>query len=124
MRVISESAERTTTTPAGQMIGLAAPSQGSKEVCSWRVRLNPDVAGPVHAIDRDQVWVPVSGLFSFTVGDETVTAGVGQAVLVSSGELRQIKVVEAPAEAIVSMAPGGVASVPGNDKSIPLPWAE
>jgi mannose-6-phosphate isomerase-like protein (cupin superfamily) len=124
MRVYDETDERTTRTPAGAMTGLAAPSQGSKEVCVWRVRLSPDVAGPTHAIDRDQVWVPVSGTFAFTVGDETATVGVGQAVLLPSGALRQITVVEAPAEAIVSMAPGGVATVPGNDKSIPLPWAE
>jgi quercetin dioxygenase-like cupin family protein len=124
MRVISETADRTITTPAGVMTGLAAPSQGSEQVCTWRVRLNPEVPGPTHVIDRDQVWMPLSGVFEFTVDGEAALVSAGQAVCVPSGATRQVKVAEAPAEAIVAMVPGGVATMPGMDKTIPLPWAE
>lgn len=71
MNVVSESEQRTTKTPAGSMFGLAAPSQGSAEVSTWRVELGADSVTPVHIIDREQVWMPLSGEFEVEVEGET-----------------------------------------------------
>jgi quercetin dioxygenase-like cupin family protein len=124
MYVVSESEQRTTKTPAGAMFGLAAPSQGGVEVSTWRVELGAESATPVHIIDREQVWMPLSGEFEIEVEGKTGHAKAGQAIIVPAGAVRQLKAVGGPAEALVAMAVGGKAMMPGSEDKIPLPWAE
>ncbi|MFJ8182678.1 cupin domain-containing protein [Streptomyces sp. NPDC096105] len=124
MNVVSESEQRTTKTPAGSMFGLAAPSQGSAEVSTWRVELGADAVTPVHIIDREQVWMPLSGEFEVEVEGRTEQAKAGQAVIIPAGAVRQLKAVGGPAEALVAMAVGGKAMMPGSEDKIPLPWGE
>ncbi|HEY8458639.1 MAG TPA: cupin domain-containing protein [Actinopolymorphaceae bacterium] len=124
MNVVSESEQRTTRTPAGSMFGLAAPSQGSAEISTWRVELKADSATPVHIIDREQVWMPVSGEFEVEVEGETRQASRGQAVIIPAGAVRQVKAVGGTAEALVAMVVGGKAMMPGRADKMPLPWAE
>ncbi|GCB47444.1 cupin domain-containing protein [Streptomyces sp. NL15-2K] len=124
MYVVSESEQRTTKTPAGSMFGLAAPSQGSTEVSTWRVEVGADSATPVHIIDREQVWMPLSGEFEIEVEGKTGRATAGQAVIVPAGAVRQLRALGGPAEAVVAMAVGGKAMMPGSEDKIPLPWAE
>jgi quercetin dioxygenase-like cupin family protein len=126
MRVITETPERTIATPTGVMTGLAAPSQGTAELSTWRVRMTPGSNSPVHIIDREQVWMPVRGTFEFTVDGETAVVGTGEALAVPSGATRQFRAGGAgtsEAEAIVCMAAGGQATVPGSDARQSLPWA-
>lgn len=124
MYVITETAARTTTTPAGTIAALAGPSQGSQELSSWRVRLPAGSEGPVHAIDREQVWIPVSGALTVTVDGSTSLVSVGEAAILPAGVVRQISAADGPAEALVCMGVGGQATVPGSDVRHPLPWAE
>jgi quercetin dioxygenase-like cupin family protein len=126
MRVITETTERTIETPTAVMAGLAAPSQGTAELSTWRVRMTSGSNSPVHIIDREQVWMPLRGAFEFTVDGETAVVGAGEALAVPSGATRQFRVVDAgtsEAEAIVCMAAGGQATVTGSDARQPLPWA-
>ncbi|BCL28486.1 cupin domain-containing protein [Streptomyces aurantiacus] len=124
MYVVSESEQRTTNTPAGSVFGLAGPSRGSAEVSTWRVELGADASTPVHIIDREQVWMPLSGEFEVEVDGKTEQVKAGQALILSAGTVRQLKTVGGPAEALVAMAVGGKAMMPGSDNKIPLPWAE
>ena len=73
MHVIRESESRTIRTPNAVMTALAAPSQGSGELSSWRVRMEPGAEGPVHSIDHEQVWMPLAGSFVITVYDDHLT---------------------------------------------------
>ena len=126
MRVITETTERTIKTPTAVMAGLAAPSQGTAELSTWRVRMTPGSNSPVHIIDREQVWMPLRGTFEFTVDGETAVVGAGEALAVPSGATRQFRVddgVTSEAEAIVCMAADGQATVPGSDTRQSLPWA-
>ncbi|MBL1112975.1 cupin domain-containing protein [Streptomyces sp. 110] len=106
------------------MFGLAGPSQGSAEVSTWRVRLDADMATPVHIIDREQVWMAVSGEFEVVANGETEQVKAGQAVILPAGAVRRLKAVGSPAEAFVAMGVGGKAMVPGSEDKIPLPWAD
>jgi quercetin dioxygenase-like cupin family protein len=124
MYVISETEARTTTTPAGVMAALAGPSQGSVELSSWRVRMPPGAEGPVHAIDREQVWMPLEGAFAVTMDGGTALVAAGQAVVLPAGVVRQIRVADGPAEALVCMPAGGQATVPGSDEPRTIPWAQ
>ena len=108
------------------MAGLAAPSQGTTELSTWRVRMTPGSDSPVHVIDREQVWMPLRGTFEFTIGGETAVVGSGEALAVPSGATRQFRAGGAgtsEAEAIGCMAAGGQATLPGSDARQPLPWA-
>ncbi|GAB3138933.1 cupin domain-containing protein [Micromonospora sonneratiae] len=124
MFVIDETEARTTRTPSGVMTALAGPSQGSTELSTWRVRMEADAEGPVHTIDREQVWMPLTGSLAFTVDGVAATASAGQAAVLPAGVVRQVRVAEGPAEALVCMSIGGQARVPGNDEPRPLPWAQ
>jgi quercetin dioxygenase-like cupin family protein len=115
---------RPTTTPNADLASLATPSQGSTELSTWRVRMRPGAEGPVHAIDREQVWMPLQGSLEFTVDGAVTVITVGQAVILPAGEIRQVRVADGPAEAVVCMPVGGRATVPGKPDPIPLPWAE
>ncbi|HEX6872413.1 MAG TPA: cupin [Micromonosporaceae bacterium] len=124
MYVIDETEQRTTRTPAAVMAGLAAPSQGSQDISSWRVQMAAGAVGPLHAVDRDQVWMPTGGTFIFTVAEQTFEAVPGQAVVVPAGQARQVRAGDQTAEALVCMPAGGQASVPGSTERHRLPWAE
>jgi hypothetical protein len=78
MRVITETTERTIETSTAVMAGLAAPSQGTTELSTWRVRMTSGSNSPVHIIDREQVWMPLRGAFEFTVDGEIAVVGLGR----------------------------------------------
>jgi quercetin dioxygenase-like cupin family protein len=124
MHVIAPSSDRVTATPAAVMTGLAAPSRGSAEISTWRVRMEPAATGPEHAIDREQVWTLLSGSLEITSAGRTETVASGQTVVLPAGALRQIRTTAEPAEALVAMPAGGRARVPGSTEALALPWAE
>lgn len=115
---------RTTETPNATMASLATPGLGSKELSVWKVSMQPGTQGPVHAIDREQIWVALSGTLEFVVDDGVKIVRGGEAAIVPGGEVRQVRVLEGPAEALVCMPAGGYATLPGSDDHHPLPWAE
>ncbi|GAB3883388.1 cupin domain-containing protein [Kibdelosporangium lantanae] len=115
---------RTMETPNARMDSLATPSLGSTELCTWRVTMTAGTEGPVHAIDREQVWMPVTGRFTVTADGRTEVVETGQSVILPAGETRQIRAHDGAVEAVVCMAVGGFASIPGGDDRIPLPWAQ
>ncbi|MEO3745708.1 cupin [Plantactinospora sp. B5E13] len=123
MIVVTETDERTIRSDSGAAFGLAAPSQGGRELATWRVRMNPDTAGPLHAIDREQVWMPLTGSFAITVDGATRTVGAGQAAILPADVVRQIRSGAEHAEALVCMPAGGTATVPGEPERRELPWA-
>ncbi|KAA6223215.1 cupin domain-containing protein [Streptomyces albofaciens JCM 4342] len=121
MHVVTETDARTTRTAAAAMFGLAAPSQGSTELCTWRVEMAAGKETPVHTIDREQVWMPISGAFEVVIGDETEIVKAGQAVMVPGGATRRLTALE-DAQALVAMPVGGQAALPDGNK-VTLPWA-
>jgi mannose-6-phosphate isomerase-like protein (cupin superfamily) len=125
--VIQETPERTTTSAVGVVAALAGPSQGSDQVATWRIAALQDVDSPVHEIDRDQVWMPISGTFEFELDVDGATTvekvDARQAMLVPATVARRFRAVGGPAEALVAMPADGTAGVPGQADRHPLPWA-
>ncbi|MGD6756497.1 hypothetical protein [Streptomyces sp. BH105] len=68
--------------------------------------------------------MPLGGEFEVDVEGKVERARAGQAVVLPAGVVRQVKAVGGPAQALVAMAVGGRAMLPGSDDRIPLPWAE
>ncbi|MDA0566654.1 cupin domain-containing protein [Streptomonospora sp. S1-112] len=112
------------TTPNAVMTGLAAPSRGSAELSTWRVRMEAGSAGPEHSIDREQVWTVTSGSMEVTSAGRTETVAAGQAVVLPADTVRRVRAGAEPVEALVAMPVGGRAFVPGSSEARPLPWAE
>lgn len=125
MRVISETEERTIRNPAGgYAAALATPTQGSEDISTWRVVMEPGSDAPVHSIDKEQIWMPIAGAFEFDVDGETSLVKAGQALIVPPHVLRSFRAVDTQAQALCAMVIGGTGAMPGNDARVPLPWAE
>ena len=123
MILIDPSEDRTTRTSGAVMCGLAAPSQGSGQLSTWKVSLAEGAQSPVHVIDKDQVWMPTDGEFEFTVDGDTATISAGQALVVPAGSVRQFRCTGKPLEALVAMPAGAQASIPGTEGTRDIPWA-
>lgn len=106
------------------MFALAGPSQGAGELSTWRVEFVAGASGPVHVIDREQVWMPLSGVLRVESDGRSERVGAGQALIVPAGVVRQFSAPDGPMSALVAMPAGGAALLPGKEEKIPLPWAE
>ncbi|MEV6969393.1 cupin domain-containing protein [Hamadaea sp. NPDC051192] len=123
MRIVSATEDRVITTPAAVTTALAAPSQGSTELCNWRVRMAPGTTGPLHSIDREQLWTVLAGSLSIDSGGVTGHVAAGETVILPPGVDRQVTSGDEATDILVCMAVGGVATLPGNPDAVPLPWA-
>jgi mannose-6-phosphate isomerase-like protein (cupin superfamily) len=123
MQHVIASEDRTTRTPAAVMVSLATPTVSSKEVSTWRLHLPAQQCSPEHTIDRDQVYMPLTGSFTFVGETGTVVAGPGDAIIVPGGEKRQFSAGDQDAEALVAMLTDGAVILPDGGK-MPVPWAQ
>jgi mannose-6-phosphate isomerase-like protein (cupin superfamily) len=104
------------------VVGLAAPSRGARDTSVWRLRLDPGSSSPPHALDREEVFVAISGAATAAFADHTETVRAGGALIVPAGQEFSISTegVE-PFEAIACLPVGASATVAG-EASVP-PWA-
>ncbi|NYI08204.1 cupin domain-containing protein [Allostreptomyces psammosilenae] len=113
----------TFTLPGFTFHPLATPSRGSAELAVWTVEMEPAAAGEPHSLDREEVFVVVSGRVSAVVGGEEWTAGPGDALTVPPGTefaLRNASA-EEPARLTVATTVGVTARL--GDAVISPPWA-
>ena len=61
---------------------LAVPSRGSSELAVWALDLEPGAESEPHSMDREEVFIVVSGAVSATVAEREVSAGPGDAIIV------------------------------------------
>jgi quercetin dioxygenase-like cupin family protein len=114
----------TFTTPNAVMVAHAGPSLGSASLSMWQVQMEPAAAGPVHLIDRDQVYLVTAGSLTILADGAESHALAGDAVIIPAGAARQIlNQGQAAAIAIVCMTAGGRATLPDGADRGPLPWA-
>ena len=72
MTVIRRSDAPVWELPGWQMVGGAAPSRGSSEICAWWVTVEPGADGPLHRVDHEIVEMVYEGELTITV-DGTAT---------------------------------------------------
>src|SRR5215217_1528562 len=71
--------------PGVEFTGLAAPSRGSAGLCTWKLTVAPGHGGDApHTLDRDEVFMVLSGTVQITPDGEKL--GPGDAVVVPAGE--------------------------------------
>lgn len=103
-------------------VGLAAPSRGSKENSAWRLTLKPGTDAPPHALDREEIFIALSGNMTVVMGEETFTVAAGDALIVPAHQPFAMSTGEEPFEAVVILPVGGQGLIPGQPPVI-APWA-
>lgn len=103
---------------------LAVPSRGSSELAVWALDLEPGVSSETHSMDREEVFIVISGTVSATVADREVTAGPGDAVIVPPHATLQIRNASGREPARLTAATSvGMKAVVGGASFTP-PWAQ
>ena len=101
--------------------GLASPSRGAADTAAWRVRFAAGHASPPHSLDREEVFVVLSGALTARYAGHAETAPAGGALIVPAGAEFALVAEEGPAEAVCTFPVGGTALLGG--ERITPPWA-
>ena len=106
-----------------EFTGLAAPSRGSRQLCTWRLAVDPGVRNDEpHTIDRDEVFMVLAGSVQITPDGEKL--GPGDALVVQAGEPIQLSNLgETTAELYVAITAGFTGTM-ADGTQIQPPWAQ
>ncbi|HEY0994336.1 MAG TPA: cupin domain-containing protein [Kofleriaceae bacterium] len=122
MPVIRSSAAPQFTVPGITVTGLAAPSRGARETCVWRLALAANTPGTPHSVDREEIFVVLSGRAVAVIGDDTLELAPGDALIVPAQQAFSLANPHAaPFEAIAVLPVGGLAAMPAGMPFAP-PW--
>ena len=122
MTVIRSSAAPTFELPSLSVRGLAAPSRGARETCVWRITLAPGCPDAPHTVDREEIFVGLSGQARVALGGEETSIGAGDALIVPAGQSFSLSNPGAePFTALAVLPVGGLAVMPGG-QPFPPPW--
>ncbi|GAB3824379.1 cupin domain-containing protein [Dactylosporangium cerinum] len=105
-----------------QFTVFAGPSNGSRQVCAWRLTVAAGHESMPHSIDRDEVFMVLSGQLRVTPGGEVL--GAGDSVVVPAGEPIEVHNPGAgPAEVHVTVPAGFTAYRADGSVFGTPPWA-
>jgi quercetin dioxygenase-like cupin family protein len=112
MPVIRRAESRRTETPNAVMTTLASPAQGGAGEAVWRVDMRPGQAGPLHAVDTEQVWTVLDGAGVFELDGRSHKLEAGDTVVIPADVPRRVSVGSAAGFAAVVVAPAGMRAYP------------
>jgi quercetin dioxygenase-like cupin family protein len=120
---------RATSSPSFELpflsvTGLAAPSRGAQETCVWRLCLAPGAPPVPHAVDREEIFVVLTGRARAQLGADHFDLAAGDTLIVPPGQTFALG--NPHDEAFVAMAVlpvGGQACMPDGAPFVP-PWAQ
>ena len=132
MPVIRRAETRRTETPNAVMTTLASPTQGGAGQADWRVDMRPGQAGPLHAIDTEQVWTVLDGGATVELDGQALTLGPGDTIILPADAPRRVSADPEAGLAAIAVAPAGTraytldgtrvapgCAVPDGDKLVP-----
>jgi mannose-6-phosphate isomerase-like protein (cupin superfamily) len=104
--------------------GLASPSRGAAETCTWHLALEPGTGGVPHRVTREEIFVALRGSAVALVDRKEQTLRAGDALVVPPDtEFSLANPSGEPFEAIVAFPVEGKA-VSGSEGPFTPPWAE
>lgn len=122
MTVISSSSAPEFHAGGTHVIGLASPSRGANDTSVWRVTLDAGTASPTHELEREEVFVALSGMATARVDGIDHQLSSGDALIVPRETPFSIACSgDAAFEAICCFPVGAKAVVDG--KAFTPPWA-
>ena len=109
--------------PGLEFTGLASPSRGSADLCTWRLTVEPGMAATEpHYLDRDEIFMVVCGAIRLSPEGEAVCAG-DVAVVPSGAPIQLANAGEGQAEVIVAIPAGFVPTTADGTTIETPPWA-
>ena len=122
MPIIKSSAAPVFEIPGLRVAGLAAPSRGAQETCVFRITIAPGSPGAHHSVDREEIFVGLTGQARVELGSEASALAPGDALVVPAGQSFSLSNPSAePFTALVVLPVGGKAMMPGAEAFSP-PW--
>ncbi|MEJ3744447.1 cupin domain-containing protein [Actinomycetes bacterium KLBMP 9797] len=112
MPVIRRAETRRTQTPNAVMTTLASPTQGGATQAVWRVDMRAGQAGPLHAIDAEQVWTVLAGTATVELDGQHHAVEAGDTVVIPADVPRRITAAEPDDFVAVVVAPAGLRAYP------------
>jgi quercetin dioxygenase-like cupin family protein len=110
--------------PGLAVVGLAAPSRGSRETSVWRLSLPPGTPGVAHSVDREEIFVALAGSAVASLQDEHIEIHAGDTLIVPAGEVFSLGNSSSETFDAIAVAPVGVrAQMPTGESLVP-PWTE
>ena len=104
------------------VLGLAAPSRGASETCVWKITLAPGTPGTPHALDREEIFVALTGEARVELDGQTEALAPGDTLIVPAGRSFSLSNPGAePFTALTVFPVGGRAVLPGGEPFSP-PW--
>ncbi|GAA4564069.1 hypothetical protein GCM10023193_34720 [Planotetraspora kaengkrachanensis] len=123
MTLVRHAESRRSETPNAVMTTLASPTLGGARSSIWRTEVKPDVKGPAHIFDVEQIWTFLEGEATIELGGETSTAGPGDTAVLPAHVTRQLIAGPQGYTAIVTAPADAHAWTPGDaDNKITPPW--
>jgi mannose-6-phosphate isomerase-like protein (cupin superfamily) len=106
-----------------EFTGLASPSRGSADVCTWRITVDAGLRSPQsHSLNRDEIFMVASGAIQLAPGGAVL--GPGDAAVVPAGTpIQLINPTEGPAEVYVVIRAGFAAVMEDGTAIDTPPWA-
>ncbi len=103
--------------------GYAAPRRGSRQLCTWRIRVAPGSrAEQAHRLDRDEAFMVLAGTVRITPGGEVLHPG--DSLVVPAGEPIAVENPGTePAEVYIAIAAGFTATMDDGTVLGTPPWA-
>jgi mannose-6-phosphate isomerase-like protein (cupin superfamily) len=110
--------------PGVRFDGLAAPSRGSGQVCTWRITVAPRfVSDQAHTLDRDEIFMVTDGSLQVTEDGEPLAAG--DAAVVAAGQpIFVTNPGDEPAHAYIAIAAGFTGKMADGTAVDTPPWAQ
>lgn len=105
------------------VVGLAAPSRGSRENSVWRFSLASSAPGVAHSVDREEIFIAIAGCAVAMVGDERIEVRAGDALIVPPGQVFSLSNPGPEPFDAVAVAPVGVRAKLSNGDSFAPPWS-
>ncbi|MBX6356676.1 MAG: cupin domain-containing protein [Micromonosporaceae bacterium] len=112
MPVIRRADCRRTETPNAVMTTLASPTQGGAGQAVWRVDMRPGQAGPLHAMDAEQIWTVLAGQATVALGTGTVALAPGDTLVIPADAPRRVVADATRGFAAIVVAPAGTRAYP------------
>lgn len=103
---------------------LAVPSRGSTELAAWALDMEPGARSETHSMDREEVFIVISGTVTATVAEREVIAGPGDAIIVPPHAALRIGNADAEVPArLTAVTSVGMRALVGGVPFTP-PWAQ
>lgn len=120
MPIVKSSTAPTFHLPGLDVVGLASPSRGACETCVWRIALPPGTPGTSHIVDREEIFVALSGEARLELGGTETVFASGDALVIPVGEPFSLSNTGTePFTALALQPVGGKAVPPGGEPFSP-----